>query len=614
MNIRTGQSIFAFSFALMACVYCGSCFVGCTPRTPEEQNEAVDKVLHEIGVESNTKAAIGNSNQVETDVVAPSVVKQQSGNSTESLASETSGTSSKTKPKDSLAPATGRKQTPKIVITADDPSKSWVKSVPLPRETWEVQYLGNAQVGFLYRKVDNAAAGPETLRHEARSRMRVSLKGVPFEQRMDLSTIEQNNGEILEIWGSLEMGANKQSFKGTVRDGVMKFIGQENGEPFALNIEWKGNYRGPFAVEQSMRRRPLQPGGIRTLKYFDPFIRKIIDGRLEASEYIQTPTMLDGTKDLLEVRSIGMVGESGSQALLWVDKEGEAFKSLIQANDIMSYRSEPIIAQLFESIIDLRACESSSIPLKGPIDVLSSPTRASVSYRFHHRTEQPFPLFSDKIGQQISSTFPGAATDPKTVYVTVRKNGGGPDLLRGSNLATTEESGATLASEFVPSNSKRVIEIANGLISADKSILAGKSSITEKANSCRREIQKRIALKEFDNRIGTVLESLKAKQANCIEHALLFASICRAIDIPTRIALGVKFNQSAETPEMKFHAWVEIRDGSQWVPMDSTEEAFPTSIDRIKIKESNFNAKNPYLDVLSVYRLLPELEIQVLPK
>ena len=108
--------------------------------------------------------------------------------------------------------------------------------------------------------------------------------------------------------------------------------------------------------------------------------------------------------------------------------------------------------------------------------------------------------------------------------------------------------------------------------------------------------------------------SRPSKQANCIEHALLFASICRAIDIPTRIALGVKFNQSAEMPEMKFHAWVEIRDGSRWVPMDSTEEAFPTSIDRIKIKESNFNTKNPYLDVLSVYRLLPELEIQVLPQ
>lgn len=614
MNIRTSQSIFAFSFALMACFYCGSCFVGCTPRTPTEQDEAIDKVLHEIGIESNAKAAIDNPNLVESEAVAPSIVKQQTGNSPVGQTIESSTTSSKTKTKDFLDPITGRRQTPKIEITVDDPSEPWGRSVKLPRETWEVQYLGNAQVGFVYRKVDNAAAGLNTLRHEARSRMRVSLKGIPFEQRMDLSTIEQDNGEIRQIWGSLEMGANKQSFEGTVRDGVMKFIGLENGQPFSLDIEWKESYRGPFAVEQSMRRRPLQPGKLRTLKYFDPFIRKIIDGRLEASEYIMTPTMLDGTKDLLEVRSIGMVGESGSQALLWVDKKGEVFKSLIQANDIMSYRTEPIAAQLFESIIDLRAIESFSIPLKGPIDVLSSPTRASVKYRFHHRSEQPFPLFSDKIGQQISSTYPGAASDPKTVYVTVRKNGGGPDLLQGSNLSTTEEIGASLASEFVPSHLKKVIEIANGLISADQNILPGKSSNTEKANSCRREIQKRIALKEFDKRIGTVLESLKAKQANCIEHALLFASICRAIDIPTRIAMGVKFNQSAEMPEMKFHAWVEIRDGSRWVPMDSTEEAFPTSIDRIKIKESNFNAKNPYLDVLSVYRLLPELEIQVLPQ
>ena len=60
MNIRTGQSIFAFSFALLACVYCGSCFVGCTPRTPEEQNEAVDKVLHEIGIDEKETLLVLN--------------------------------------------------------------------------------------------------------------------------------------------------------------------------------------------------------------------------------------------------------------------------------------------------------------------------------------------------------------------------------------------------------------------------------------------------------------------------------------------------------------------------------------------------------------------------
>lgn len=78
--------------------------------------------------------------------------------------------------------------------------------------------------------------------------------------------------------------------------------------------------------------------------------------------------------------------------------------------------------------------------------------------------------------------------------------------------------------------------------------------------------------------------------------------------------MGVKFNRSTEAPAMVFHAWIEIREGARWVPMDSTEDVFPIPLDRIKIRESNFNEANPYLDILKVYRLLPELDIQVMPR
>ena len=64
---------------------------------------------------------------------------------------------------------------------------------------------------------------------------------------------------------------------------------------------------------------------------------------------------------------------------------------------------------------------------------------------------------------------------------------------------------------------------------------------------------------------------------------------------------------------MRFHAWIEIREGTRWIPVDSTDAAFPTSIDRIKIRESYFDSENPYTEVLSVYQLLSGLEIQVLP-
>ena len=320
--------------------------------------------------------------------------------------------------------------------------------------------------------------------------------------------------------------------------------------------------------------------------------------------------MLGGTRELLEVRNIGMIGDSSSQALLWVDKQGEGFKSFVQANDILSFRTDPIVAQVVDSLADLRAIESVSIPI-GDADVQlidSSMDLASISYRVSHRVEDPYSIFRDRVGQHILSL------DARSTKVTVFRNGGEPDLLLEADSSSKKDDGTLAASEFIPVNLARVKNIANGLIAAAKNTFGEDLSITDIANVFRREIQKRISLKEFDKQLGTVANSLIARQANCVEHALLLASMCRAAQIPTRIALGVKFNRSKEMPAMNFHAWVEIRDGARWVPMDSTIEEFPMPLDRIKIRESKFNGANPYIDIISVYRLLPELEIKVMPQ
>jgi len=232
----------------------------------------------------------------------------------------------------------------------------------------------------------------------------------------------------------------------------------------------------------------------------------------------------------------------------------------------------------------------------------------SIGYRFSHRVDEPFRMFTDRVGQRIQ-----AKDDPRTVEVTVYQNGRELNAELENGIESKTDPAALKASSFVPVDLPQIKKLATGLIAADKSISPETASNTEKAYACQRELQKRIQLREFDKQIGTVSNTLTTKQANCIEHACLFASVCRSLEIPTRIALGVIYNRSIEMPAMKFHVWIEILDGARWVPMDSTEDAFPTSIDRIKIRESYFDKDNPYPEILSVLRLLPDLKIQVLP-
>ena len=606
MNIRSVGPTIALLVSIVACL------VGCNQRTPAEQAKATEKVLQEIGVVPNPTKPL--ETQVAPDVqkpLAPSIVKQTTGNLPGASGDESVAHVNASDSHAANEPTPSPKPTPKPTITVDDPSLKWIAAEEMPRETWEVQYFANSPVGFFHRKIDvSKTLGSSYFRHEAESRIRVSLKGKSQEQRIRVMTIERDNGELVTIEGSLEMGLNKQSFKGNVSQDVLRLTGDENGQPYSVNIEWRKDYRGPFAVDQSMLRRPLQPRETRKLRYFDPILKKVIDGRLEASDYIMTPTLFGGSKELLEVRNIGIYGDDGSQSLLWVDKKGEGFKSYVQANDILSFRTEPIAAQIIASIADLRAIEFVSIPLNGPVDRLTSAPGelASIVFRISHRSEEPYRMFADRTGQRIRSI------DPKTVEVTVFKNGGELDPLLDTDFASKVDAGTLASSEFVPKNTPQVQKLAAALIASDKTLSPDSASNTDKANTCRRELQKRMSLKDFDKQLGSITELLRSRQANCIEQALLLASTCRALDIPARIAMGVKFNRSTEAPAMIFHAWIEIRDEARWVPMDSTDDAFPTPLDRIKIRESNFNGANPYLEILNVYRLLPDLEIQVMPR
>ena len=606
MNIRSVVPTIALLVSIVACL------VGCNQRTPAEQAKATEKVLQEIGVVPDPAKPVETQGGPDVQKpLAPSIVKQATGNLPGASGDESVASVNASDSRAAIEPAPSPKPTPKPTITVDDPSLKWIAAEEMPRETWEVQYFGNSPVGFFHRKIDvSKTLGPSYFRHEVESRIRVSLKGKSQEQRIKVMTIERDNGELVTIEGSLEMGLNKQSFKGNISQDVIRLTGDENGQPYSVNIEWRKDYRGPFAVDQSMLRRPLQPRETRKLRYFDPILKKIIDGRLEASDYIMTPTLFGGSKELLEVRNIGIYGEDGSQSLLWVDKKGEGFKSYVQANDILSFRTEPIAAQVIASIADLRAIEFVSIPLNGPVDRLTSAPGelASIVFRISHRSEEPYRMFADRTGQRIRSL------DPKTVEVTVFKNGGELDPLLNTDIASKVDAGTLASSEFVPKNTPQVQKLAAALIASDKTLSPDSASNSDKANTCRRELQKRMSLKDFDKHLGSITDSLRSRQANCVEQALLLASTCRALDIPARIAMGVKFNRSTEAPAMIFHAWIEIRDEARWVPMDSTDDAFPTPLDRIKIQESNFNGPNPYLEILNVYRLLPELDIQVIPQ
>ncbi|MFY8201401.1 MAG: hypothetical protein ACOVLE_12060, partial [Pirellula staleyi] len=312
-----------------------TCVPGCDRSAPEPSDKRTEEILQELGV-------VPKLEPVEPDDPPTRSVPENTSAAGERTSTKLDAEQTRADKRADFQPSS----------FVDDVTKPWISADQLPRENWEVQYIGNNPIGYLHRKVSvSKSSGIEI---EAESRTTVSLKGELLVQRLKVHTTETETGALRKIDGLLEIGDNKQTFEGTVnsREGKLTLNVMNNGQATPqMIIEWKPEYRGPFAVDQSMLRRPLVPKETRKLKYFDPILGKVVEGKLKAADnYFKTPTMFGGSRELLEVSNIGTSGDDGMQALLWVDERGEGYKSYMQSANIRSFRTEPVDAQILSSI------------------------------------------------------------------------------------------------------------------------------------------------------------------------------------------------------------------------------------------------------------------------
>jgi transglutaminase-like putative cysteine protease len=75
-------------------------------------------------------------------------------------------------------------------------------------------------------------------------------------------------------------------------------------------------------------------------------------------------------------------------------------------------------------------------------------------------------------------------------------------------------------------------------------------------------------------------EAMRDRGGSCVAYAVLLASLARALDIPARVVLGYVYVAGV----FGGHAWVEIRSGARWIPLDAAvPRAGPADAARLAI-------------------------------
>lgn len=585
---------------------------GCEQKQSNDKAVAKASMLREIGLPTDDSIARANdTTRSEAANTNSGGMNSTPGTTAPSSSDATSPETSDSRTNGSIEPTT-RIEVNRAKPKADEREDPWLSSDRIPRTQWEIQYEGNQPVGYIRRSVElSRVADPaqnskeNTLRIEAESRVFITRKGQTTEQRTQIISIERPNGELLRLEGTLQNGTNKTRFQGSIRDGNLRFESIGEGRPVGITLPWTDKDRGPFAIEQSLMRSPMTEKEIREVRYFDPLQMRMVDARLEALEFLETPIYDGTTERLLEIQSTSRTGETERRAILWADASGESHKSYLPGIDYRSFRCDPKTARLRIAQADVEGVTIKDVPVFGDTPLIHTST--NVTYRVELRAIDSKLFVSNRTNQTVR------AINPRTSEVTVYGSSEVASISQETALPFESEPNAdpsTLISTPIISSSNPQIKLLGRLL-LEAQGLSVNDSKSAKANAIRDGIAKRLPVIPFDKSVRLAEKVLVAGKGHSVDHSVVLAATLRATQIPARIAIGFLANQSAARPMMAFHAWVEYHDGERWIPIDSSRESSVLKPDRLKFTEVAFDSLNPYDDLLPIIRLASNLEVSV---
>ena len=119
------------------------------------------------------------------------------------------------------------------------------------------------------------------------------------------------------------------------------------------------------------------------------------------------------------------------------------------------------------------------------------------------------------------------------------------------------------SSHFIDSDDERVVELARQAIASER-------DPWKKALRIKRWVKRSM---RNDNAAPLVPASKIARslRGDCRRHAFLTAAMCRAVNLPSRTAIGLLYVNRGG-PRLGFHTWVEVFIHGRWVGIDSTLE------------------------------------------
>ncbi len=475
--------------------------------------------------------------------------------------------------------------------TGQAPTKE-LKAAELLSDFWEVITMQGVRVGFgNTRSVAIRENGRDLVKTDSVMNMKVKRLGKSITMKVNLQSVEGRDGQLVRMKTEMLMGPTPMTTTGRVKGDELELEINTLGKSTTTTLPWSEKYRGIFAMERSLKEKPMKPGERRTFKALAPIFNQIAEIEVTADDYEETE-LLDGKRRLLKINSVAKLGIIDLTSEVWVDEDGQPLKTFEPMMKQGTYRTSRQIALQDVEAFEPDLIVSTLIQVKGLSDIDNIET---VRYRVTLDSDEPAEVFPNSQAQSVQKTVDQQA------LISVQRIDLNRHKPAGESDAKPTDDDRT-SNNMIQSDDPTVVKLARQVVPDEK-------DSRRVAIALEKHVNDLITEKDFTTGLATAADVAASRQGDCTEHAVLLTALARARGIPARVVMGLVYVDRLKS--FGYHMWTEVWVDGAWLPLDATLAQSGTGVGHIKLADSNLNGVDVTVAFLPVVKVMGRLEIEV---
>lgn len=475
-------------------------------------------------------------------------------------------------------------------------------------DAWDIAYLDGKRAGYVHLLVEEIALpkGGTYLRASRELKLTVRRFADVAQIQVVAGTDELPTGKVLGTFMIQGLGKQvKQQVRGVVEGKQLRLTAQGEQGDFDKRIDWDERVLGTWGELNFLKNRKTAPKKGDTFEYqiFEPIINAVVTVRGQVED-VEEVAIAGQKQRLLRVSAvpdiIGDVQLPGQ--ILWFDGKYVVRRSATRMPGMGYLTIErgtekqalaPILPDLLPSISD-----GQSIFLNQRI--AQPHAAASVVYRIKLAADRdPSKAFAVDARQQVRN-----AKD-KSFELVVRA------VRTPPNKAATNDPGP--GKEFLGSN--YFITSDDPRVKQHAAVAIGQETDPWKqAMLIERWVNRNMKVLNFTEAMAPASHVAQTLEGDCTEYAMLAAAMCRAVNIPSRTAIGLVYVDAPapRRPFLAFHMWTEVYVRGAWVALDATLGQGSVGPAHLKICDHSWHdtrAMTPLLPIMRVMLAEPTAEV-----